>query len=186
MSSARWLVVPALTAALAVPASAGTAVGPRTYTRTCDSAVYGELNADWQKDAVVVGPLSLVWALQYRSAATAPRRTQGFKILAVVEPGATVTVSIPESASSVASLLYRPAKFSFTRARVRDGDTATTLVACEQPNGDQPWQRGTQFNGAFLVYGRRCVPVDIAVAGQPAVRRLVSFGAGTCGGRAAA
>jgi hypothetical protein len=178
--SSRW-VVGAVAAAVSLPA-AGTAAGPRAFTRTCDTAVYGELNADWQKDAVVAGPLTLVWALGYATPRSAPpKRTVAHKVLVVVEPATTVTVAIPASAQALASLAYDPRRFNDMR-RVRAGYAAVTFAACEQPNGDLPWQRGTQFNGAFIVYGRRCVPIDVSVAGQPAARRLISFGAGACRG----
>ena len=46
---------------VAVPAAAlAVASAPGPYVRTCDSAVYGELNADWQKNAVVVGSITLI------------------------------------------------------------------------------------------------------------------------------
>jgi hypothetical protein len=142
------------------------------------------LSADWQKNALVVGPLTLIGIIDYRRPETAPpRRPTAHKVLAVVEPQSTVTLTIPDSARNLASLVYNPRKFN--AHRVRDGDAAITLVSCDQPNGDKPWERGTQFNGAFVVFGRRCVPVDIAVGGEPAVRRLLSFGAGTCRSRSA-
>ena len=175
----RWVVWALLVAAS--PAAVATASDTTPYVRTCETAVYGELNADWQKNALVTGPITFIGVLGYRAARTAPlKRTVAHKVLVVVEPASTVTVAIPETARSIASLVYDPRKFN--SRRVRDGDRAVTFGACEQPNGEEPWQRGTQFNGAFVVFGRRCVPIDVSVAGQPSVRRLISFGAGTCRG----
>jgi hypothetical protein len=39
---------------------------------------------------------------------------------------------------------------------------------------------GTQFNGGFVVRGRRCVPVDVKVGAQAAERVMLSIGAGRC------
>jgi hypothetical protein len=65
--------------------------------------------------------------------------------------------------------------------RVRDGEVAVTFIACAKANGSAPWERGTQFNGELVVFGPRCVPVEIS-AGFHAqtIRRTLSFGAGPC------
>lgn len=174
---------------LVVTALAATAVSSAAqlrepYVRTCASSVYGDLGAQWLRYAVQAGPVTFIGVLQYRDGLVARRRAAGRKLLIVVEPRRTVTISIDERARRFASLLYDPAKFHLRYPRVRDGAEAVTFVACLRPHGSAPWQRGTQFNGLFVVFGPRCVPVEISVApkSQP-MRRSLSFGAGECRGQ---
>ena len=46
---------------------------------------------------------------------------------------------------------------------------------CRLVRSREPWNRGTQFGGYFLVMGARCVHVDIATQGK-VLRRKLSFG----------
>jgi hypothetical protein len=48
--------------------------------------------------------------------------------------------------------------------------------ACHPVRSREPWNRGTQFGGYFLVVGARCVHVDVATQGK-VLRRKLSFGA---------
>jgi len=43
----------------------------------------------------------------------------------------------------------------------------------------EPWNRGTQFGGYFLVTGRRCVYIDVATQGK-IIRRALRFGVPRC------
>jgi hypothetical protein len=158
------------------------------FVRTCESSVYGDLGDGWRKQSVVVGPLAFV-ALRY--AATQPaadfRRRggsyQGLKVLAVVEAGATVTLTVPARERRHLSLLYNPAAWKETnRYRIADGDTAVTFQSC--PPEQTPFGAdGTQFNGGFLVDGPRCATLEVSTPEWRTPRRVtVSIGSGRCQG----
>jgi hypothetical protein len=183
------------TAAPAAPTTAATTPPPagqpasrsaRPFVRTCESSVYGDLGDGWRKQSVVVGPLAFV-ALRY--AATQPsadfRRRgghyQGLKVLAVVEAGATVTLTVPAAERRHLALLYDPAAWKEdNRYRLGDGDTAVTFQSCP-PEQTPPGADGTQFNGGFLVAGARCATLEVATPAWRTPRRVtVSFGAGRC------
>jgi hypothetical protein len=169
--------------ATAMAATAVSSAAPlkKPYVRTCASSVYGDLGARWRQKAVQAGPVTFIGALERRDGLVARKRASGHKLLIVVEPRHTVTISIDGRARRFASLLYDPAKFHLRYPRVRDGAEAVTFVACFSPHGSAPWERGTQFNGEFVVFGPRCVPVEISGAPQSQpIRRSLSFGAGEC------
>jgi hypothetical protein len=56
------------------------------------------------------------------------------------------------------------------------GDPRVRFEPCG--GGDQ---RTTQFNGAFLLRGPGCVPVEVRVEGEAPSFVTLSFGAGACG-----
>ncbi len=102
-----------------------------------------------------------------------------------VDPGTTVTVVVPPHEREHFSLLYDPeasssgseevGQFLFAPLyKVSDGDTATTFVGCDR-------DIDTQFAGAVIVAGARCVDLDFYVDdAAEAQRETVSFGAGEC------
>jgi hypothetical protein len=173
--------------AAAVPTTAAPGP-PGTFVRTCESSVYGDLGAGWRARSVVVGPLAVV---ALRDAATQPAsdfrrrhgRYQGLKALAVVETGATVTLTVPATERRHLSLLYDPATWDEVNGyRIADGDTAVTFRSCP-PAQTPPGAGGTQFNGGFLVDGPRCAALEVSTPRWRAPRRVtVSFGAGRCHG----
>jgi hypothetical protein len=99
------------------------------------------------------------------------------KVLVVVAHGAVVSVAIAPTAFRVASLLYDPSRFKDTnRYEVSEGERAVTFEACASGAS-----RFTQFNGAFIVAGARCVPLQILTEdGDPRIHRVLSFGRGEC------
>lgn len=101
----------------------------------------------------------------------------------MVENGAVVTVTIARSARPRVSLLYEPSLSTGGRAGVGEGDHRVTFQACRE--SESPFAvRETQFNGAFIVAGARCVPLHIRVNDEPRTRRVAfSFGAGHCSQR---
>jgi hypothetical protein len=155
------------------------------FVRDCESAVYGELDKGWRKESIVVGPLAFVYGKGYESRSRDEfrgRNAEYFptKVLVVIENDAVVTVTIPPSARPNASLLYRPSLSVGGRARVKEGHDRVTFEACRR--GESPTAiRETQFNGAFIVAGSRCVPLRIRIEGEARTRRaMFSFGAGAC------
>jgi hypothetical protein len=162
-----------------------------SYTRSCETSVFGDLARGWRTDAsaVVVGPLAFLYPGFY---ADAPKSWFGRhhgayrsqKVLAVIRQGSVVRVSVAPSAEGTASLLYDPKGFWAPRGfEVSDGDRAVTFEAC--PRGQAalgPPNTATQFNGGFIVAGPRCVPLDARVGNAPPEHFVISFGAGDCNG----
>jgi hypothetical protein len=172
----------------ATPTTAAPPGPPGTFVRTCESSVYGDLGTGWRTRSVVVGPLAFVALCD---AATQPAsdfrrrggRYQGLKVLAVVEVGATVTLTVPAAERRHLSLLYDPDAWNEVNGyRIADGDTAVTFRSC--PPAQTPLGAdGTQFNGGFLVDGPRCATLEVSTPRWKAPRRVtVSFGAGRCRG----
>jgi hypothetical protein len=156
-------------ATLALVACAGTKkhVAHRAaFVRTCEQSVRGELGRDWRSASLNVGPISFLGLPGW---ASAPASELGVspqkKVLVVVRGGARVTVAV--TSRRHAALLYDPRAFDSAK-HVADGERAVRFVACEEQ---------TQFNGAFLVDGRRCVPIEIRWDARRE-RRVASFGEG--------
>ena len=151
------------------------------FIRVCGTDVYGTLAEGWRDDAFVAGDLALVGLLgmadPFFSEGFEPRDGQylGQKVLAVIEPGAVVTVVVPEAERQHLSLLYNPSNWTNNNLySLSDGDGATTFVACTQ-------ERETQFNGAFIVAGARCAALDLYIGERlEPIRVTASFGAGDC------
>ena len=57
-----------------------------------------------------------------------------------------------------------------------EGTESVRFHACRAVRSREPWNRGTQFGGYFLVAGARCVHVEVATQGKM-LRRKLSFGA---------
>jgi ribosomal protein L39E len=165
------LAIATLVLALAACGSARRTAPAPIFVRTCETSVRGELARNWRSESLNVGPISFLglpaWADATRSElAESPQK----KVLAIVRGGATVTVSVARQARGYVSLAYDPALFDASPG-VRDGDPAVRFRACREE---------TQFNGAFLVEGRRCVAVEIRWDGRRE-RRVASFGRRRCG-----
>jgi hypothetical protein len=143
--------------------------------RTCDSSVSGDLGADWRRGQIEAGPVVFVGAAGY---ADDPERTfeapaklaTSQKVLIVVAGGRPVVVSVrhPDAA-----LAYDPARWGERNVvPFRRGDPRVRLEPCAD---DQRW---TQFNGAFLLRGPACVPVEVRPEGRGTTFVTMSFGAG--------
>lgn len=98
-----------------VPSGSESPTEPGVFVRACDTAVYGRLQKDWRDHATIVGPLALLPLPAYATAT--PKtfdarggRYRGLKVLALVEPGPAVTVSVPRPLrqSSRSSMTPRP------------------------------------------------------------------------------
>jgi len=145
------------------------------YARTCESSVFGDLGTDWRRGQIAAGPVVFVGAAGYgddpgeRFAAPAELATSQ-KVLVVVRGGRSVEVSVrhPDAA-----LAYDPSRWGDRNVLpFRRGDPRVRFEPC---GGDQRW---TQFNGAFLLRGRGCVPVQVRPQGRDPMFVTISFGAG--------
>jgi hypothetical protein len=165
------------------------------FVRTCETSVYGTLDDPaWREHSVLAGPLVFYSADQYAeqpASLFAPidgdDRHAGQKLLILIRPGVVATVVVPASKRGNAALLYNPAAWNDRNAyRIEDGESAVTFKACKKgeaaPVGG-PLTAMTQFNGAFVVAGACCVPLDVQVRGEDQVipvKVKLSFGAGDC------
>jgi hypothetical protein len=160
---------PSLMASEADPAG-HTPTEPATFDRRCGSDVYGNIGRNWRAGATVVGPLALLYLSAYADAT--PRtfsargdRYRALKVLAVVAPGRSVTVTVPNALRARLGLLYDPSAFKMTgRYRVEAGEPAVRFHPCER-------NRATQFNGGLIAAGPGCYALDVRVGGG-APRRL--------------
>lgn len=172
-------VVVALLVALAVAVPA-LADEPEPYVRTCSSSAYGDLGQGWRERAMVAGHVAFVGMRNgYRRAGTewfGPGRGMPLKVLVVVDPNAAPTVMIAPRSRAHAALGYNRIRHDGTGVPLADGTLSVRFVGCRPVASREPWNRGTQFPGYFLVAGARCVHVDVATQGK-ILRRKLSFGA---------
>lgn len=168
--------------AAAVPAVAG---DPPPYVRTCSSSAYGDLGSGWRERAVVAGRLAFVGLGGRRRAAQLERvdagRANPLKVLVVVEPGASPTLTIARRSRVNAALGYNTIRQD-GRGRgvpLADGTTSVRFEGCRAVASREPWNRGTQFPGYFLVARAGCVHVEVATQGK-ILRRALRFGVARC------
>jgi hypothetical protein len=162
--------------------------------RTCSSSVYGDLGSDWIASSVVAGPLAFVRAREYASstasfASVGGGRYRGTKLLAAVRAGWVARVVVPAADRPKVALQYDRAHFN--KAVVpAESEHDVTFTACPpgRPLLGPKAARWTQFNGAIVVAGRRCVTLAVYSAKQGhrlsarAHTARLSFGAGACRG----
>jgi hypothetical protein len=172
-------IVVALLVALvvAVPALAD---DPKTYVRACSSSAYGDLGRDWQERAVVAGHLAFV-GLKDGYARWRPQGTGAWpvKVLVVVDANAAPTVTIAERSRGYAALGYSDVRHNGRGVPLERGTQSVRFEACRAVQSREPWNRGTQFPGYFLVARRGCVYVDVATQGK-VIRRALRFGVPRC------
>ena len=170
-------VVAALLLALvvAVPALADE---PAPYVRTCSSSAHGDLGRGWRERAVVAGQIAFLGGTGSRSAVQryGPGTARPLKVLVIVDANAALTVTIAPRSRAHAALGYNRISHNGTGVPLADGTQSVLFRACRPVSSREPWNRGTQFPGYFLVEGARCVHVDIATQGK-VLRRKLSFGA---------
>lgn len=184
--AARLALAVAMTAALTVSPAFGAGAGSRTYTRTCEDSVHGDLGDGWRENSIVVQRLAFVGARDFRDA---PRRwfrkadnstykTQ--KVLVSIQNGDDVTVRIPRRHRRSAAFVYDRALFE-RRLRISEGDYQVTFDVCKDTLESPYRAEDTQYNGGFVVAGARCVPVNVLDENRERIKRVeISFGAGRC------
>jgi hypothetical protein len=177
----------ALVAVLALAAPAVAAVDDgSTFVRTCRSSAHGDLGRDWRREAVVAGRLAFVGMGRPRRAAELEPvdtgRATPLKVLVVVEPGSAPTVTIAPASRGRAALGYNPIRHDGSGRGVplADGTTGVRFVGCRAVASREPWNRGTQFPGYFLVARAGCVRVEVQTQGT-VLRRTLPFGVARCG-----
>ncbi len=157
----------------------------REMTRACDAAVGGHLPAGWMASSIRSGPLVL-WAFgavghggHVSNLASSALRPVGYvKALAVVEPGAVVTLSVPAAEQKRISLAYAMGQ---SPARVSGGYAQVTLKACAQPTGGGAGFQGwTQFNGGLVAAGAQCAVLDVQPSGEAKRQMVVALGKAHC------
>jgi hypothetical protein len=184
----------ALSAAVAstATASARSQVGlsASPFVRSCGTDVWGDLGPvrRWQRQSIVVGPFAFAWIRQARRTTAASihrayRAGQGaFKILAVVQRGYEVTVTVPAGERRHVALLYDPSAFDRAQT-VNHGEQAVVFRACPPSTDARPqdWSAATQFNGGIIVDSPRCVRLTIRVSKDGPARMIAApFGPVSC------
>lgn len=171
----RLLVVALLLAALAVAVPA-VARDVEPFLRDCSTSQYGDLGRGWRERAVVAGPVAFVGMRDgYTAGGPLP-----LKVLVVVDAKRVATVTIGARSRAYAALGYNGVRHSGGgRIPLSQGTRSVRFLACGTVASREPWNRGTQFGGYFLVDGRRCVHVEIA-SGGTILRRALRFGVPRC------
>ena len=186
------IAVVAADSALSMPAVAGQEAEP--VVRECGSSVYGKLGSErsWLSASVVAGPLVFFRVRAYASstskfASVGGGRYRGSKLLVLVRTGWVARVVVPAAQRRKVALQYGPEDAN--KAVVpAESEHDVTFEACPpgRPFLGPKSARWTQFNGAIVVAGRRCVTLAVYAAkqGHPLPKRAVfprlSFGAGPC------
>ena len=191
VAAAALTLVIAGVAAQPEPAT-GVGPGDEDVVRDCGSSVYGDLGRDWTTSSIVVGPLAFVGARRLSSSPYSFRsvgagRYRGTKLLSVVRTGWVARVVVPPAQRHGVALQY--GRIDLNEPVVpAEGEHEVTFTACPpgRPSLGPPGQRWTQFNGAIVVAGRRCVTLAVYAAKQghplPSItlHARLSLGAGAC------
>lgn len=143
--------------ARAVSKSASAVASQLTRTCAIPPRVPGKLPVRWKRRSAAIGPIYLYRVGQYRNESTEElgplpgtngQRYRGNKQLIFVKSRTAVTLAVAAQDRHAVSLLYNEAPFDNGYA-LSDGTAAVTFGACGVPI--------TQWSGAFVVAGARCV-----------------------------
>ena len=152
-------------------------------SRTCaiPPRVPGKLPVRWKRRSVAIGPIYLYRVGQYRNESaqelgplpgTNGQRYRGNKQLIFVTSRTAVTLAVAERDRHAVRLLYNEAPFNNGFA-LSDGTPTVTFGGCGVPI--------TQWSGAFVVAGARCVAlVARDQRGVVVGHRRVPFGTRHC------
>jgi hypothetical protein len=153
------------------------------FRRSCaiPPRVPGKLPVHWRDRSARIGPIYLYGVAQYRNesarelaplAGTNGQRYSGNKQLIIITSTTPVTLAVAAKDRRVVSLMYNEAPFDHGYA-LSDGTLAVTFEGCGA--------RVTEWSGAFVVAGRRCVSLDVRDQhGAVVARRRISYGTGRC------
>ena len=163
---------------VAVPALADE---PEPFVKTCSASQFGDLGRGWRDRAAIAGHVAFVgMGSGYNRMAldpVGPGRANPLKVLVVVDPHASPTVTIAARSRAYAALGYNGIqRKDSSGVPLADGTASVRFYACRPVQSRKPWNRGTQFGGYFLVIGARCVHIEVATQGT-VLRRKLSFGA---------
>ncbi|MGH3070759.1 MAG: hypothetical protein ACRDNB_00625 [Gaiellaceae bacterium] len=178
----RTAVALLLALVVAVPALADER---EPFVRTCSSSAFGDLGRGWRENAVVAGHLAFVGLGGRRQSfeldRVDPGRANPLKVLVVVDPNSAPTLTIARVSRRNAALGYNAIRHDGSGRGVplADGTTSVRFRGCRPVRSREPWNRGTQFPGYFLVARRGCVHVEVSTQGK-ILRRTLPFGVARC------
>jgi hypothetical protein len=140
--------------------------------------VDGDLGRGWRRGEISAGPVTFVGARGYADDTeelfSAPAQlATSQKVLVVVDGDRPVLLSVrhPDAA-----LAYDPARWRLRNTvPFRLGYAFTRFEPCTSGG-----RRATQFNGAFLLRGSACVPLEVRPEAAEPIFVVLSFGAGHC------
>jgi hypothetical protein len=167
----RIVVALLLALLVALPALAD---DPEPYLRDCRTSQYGDLGRGWKEQAVLAGPLAFVGMRNGLRASGLPQ-----KILVVVESRRVATVTVAARSRAGSALGYNGIQPRGGRVPLASGTHSVRFEACAAVASRAPWNRGTQFGGYVLAYGRKCVYVEVRADGK-LTRRALRFGVARC------
>ncbi len=123
----------------------------------------------WQVRAFQIGPLWL-WTLGAGSGTES--YDAATKTLAILEPGASVTLRVPPESRDLVSLIFDPSTWNQAgEYRIADGHSAVTFRPC----GERP----SQFVGGFVfAEGNSCTELEVTIGDAPPRRLAVPIGGG--------
>jgi hypothetical protein len=174
----RIVVALLLVLVAAVPALADE---PEPYVRTCATSQFGDLGRGWQERAVVAGHVAFVGMKSaYDRWRPGGPGAWPVKVLVVVDRNAAPTVTIAARSRGHASLGYNNIRHNGRGVALEQGTRSVRFEACRATTSREPWNRGTQFGGYFLVAGRQCVHIEVATQAT-IIRRVLRFGKPRCG-----
>jgi hypothetical protein len=173
----RTLVALVVGLVVAVPALAD---DPEPFVRDCSSSAYGDLGRGWRERAVVAGHVAFVGMKQGYTRWRPPGPgAWPAKVLVVVDPHAGPIVTIAARSRGFAALGYNGIRHVGNGVQLGEGTTSVLFKACGVVRSREPWNRGTQFPGYFLVARRGCVHIEVATQGR-ILRRALRFGVARC------
>jgi len=153
---------------------------PGTVLSGCTAANIGRVGAHWQSGPhAEAGPL---WFLDEGHSRGRLRLYVALVVLAGgIKPGSVVIVKVAPADQRYLRLLYGPADSldPGVKYTMRSGESGVTFQACNPGQGPMYTPGYTDYFGAFLVKGARCVPVQVWLPhrSRPALIRL-----GACAG----
>ncbi len=194
---AAALAVPPVTSALRgtgrVPAGTGQATPTPTHSSRARHAVAapgtvlsgcangpdgGVIGRHWRAGAIhEAGPL---WLMDGGHSSGRLRLYVAIMVLDGLRPGSAVVLKVAPGGRHNLRFLYGPGDSldPGTRYTMRSGESGVTFIACEPDAGRMP--EVTDYYGAYLVRGARCVPVRVWV---PALKQRGTIRLGACPSR---
>jgi hypothetical protein len=121
---------------------------------------------------IALGSLRVFKRWQLPAARAGQQRFYPIESIAVVDAGAAVTLAVAPADRDHAGLIYDQSKFRPDgRYRIADMDDVVRFEACADPTFNHGY---SQFDGGFVVAGRRCFSLDIYVDGHRYRRSAVA------------
>ncbi|MCH7669473.1 MAG: hypothetical protein IIC71_09815 [Acidobacteria bacterium] len=125
---------------------------------------------DWQNTAIKFGPL---WLWHVGPPGAGGDFDRSVKTIAVLEPGATVTLVVPNAYRDRVSHLFDSSMWNPSGSyRIAQGGAAVTFLPCESESA--------QFVGGFIFQGDPCVELDVTVGDADPFTATVSLSNEPC------